>query len=1104
VGALIMTAFLILCISTLSLQASDTAKQVTINKENASLLEVFASIEQQTGYKFFYSNNQVDIDRKVTMRYKAVSVTRILNDLFRNTTVSFSFSGNYIVLTVPRAEIPPVGAAPAGADAASQSLPEGITPGLTTTMPMVNEPVTIRVAGTVRDETGATLPGVNVIEKGTNNGVTTGVDGAFVLNVTDGNAVLQFSFIGYETQEIVVGSQTAIDVNMTPDAKTLNEVVVIGYGTQTKEDMTGSVIAVSQKDFNKGQVTTPEQLISGKVAGVQIVSNGGAPGSGSQIRIRGGSSLNASNDPLIVVDGVPLDNAAVSGTANALSLINPNDIETFTVLKDASATAIYGSRASNGVIIITTKKGAEGDKLKVTFNSVLSVSDVTKTVDVLNGDQYREVVAKYATDSQKALVGTANTDWQDLIYRTAVSQDNNLSFSGAVKKLPYRLSVGYLNQDGIIKTSNMKRTTASLNLNPSLLDDHLKINLNVKGVLSKSRFADEGAIGAAVNMDPTQPVYSDNSALGGYFEFTDASGTPITLAPRNPLSLLEQRDATGESKRSIGNVQFDYSFHFLPELHANLNLGYDVSRSDGHTNLPATAATVYTTAGSHTQYAQNKRNVLLDFYLNYNHEFENIESRIDVTGGYSYQDFYRFEPSYAELTGNGTVLEQPAPYPLKTQNTLVSFFGRLNYTFKERYLLTATVRRDGSSRFSEDNRWGMFPSVAVAWRANREAFLSDVAFLSDLKVRLGYGVTGQQDIVGRDYPYLARYTTGQSTAMYPFGNQYYTTLRAEGYDPNIKWESTTTYNAGIDFGFFDNRVTGSVDVYTKKTKDLLSIIPPAAGTNLTNQILTNVGSIENKGVEAVLNFKIVDRKDFTFNFGVNATINKNEITNLSKTSEKNSVGILTGGIAGGTGNTVQVHTVGYPAYSFYVYKQVYDENGKPIEGAYVDRNGDGNISADDLYRYKAPNAKLYMGFNPQFTYKNWSLNMVMRASFNNYVYNNTASGAVYQNVNWSGYLLNIPTSVLKTNFVGAENVSYLLRSDYWVENASFLRMDNISLAYRFKRFMHEKVGLSLSANAQNVFVITDYSGLDPEVVGGIDNKFYPRPRVYSLGINLDF
>lgn len=1097
-----MTAFLLVCFSTFSLQALDTAKNVTINKDNASVLEVFSAIEQQTGYKFFYSNNQVDTERKVSIRYTAVSITRVLNDVFRDTPVSFRFSGNYIVLTVPKAEVSLPGVPGVAGEAVAPAAAESVASVAGASAAPAAE--TIRVTGVVKDETGATLPGVNVLEKGTTNGITTDVSGVFSLNVADGNSVLQFSFIGYETQEIVVGSQTTLDVAMVPDAQTLNEVVVIGYGTQKKEDMTGSVIAVSQKDFNKGQVTTPEQLISGKVAGVQIISNGGAPGAGSQIRIRGGSSLNASNDPLIVVDGVPLDNTAVSGTANALSLINPNDIETFTVLKDASATAIYGSRASNGVIIITTKKGAEG-KMKVNFSSVLSVSDVTKTVDVLNGDQYREVVNKYATsDSQKALLGTANTDWQDQIYRTAVSQDNNLSFSGSVKTLPYRLSVGYLNQDGIIKTSNMKRTTASLNLNPSLFDDHLKINLNIKGVLSKSRFADEAAIGAAVNMDPTQPVHVENQAFGGYFEFTDAAGNPIVLAPRNPLSLLEQRDATGESKRSIGNVQFDYSFHFLPELHANLNLGYDVSRSEGHTNLPATSASVYTTGGSHTQYAQNKRNSLLDFYLNYAHEFENIESRVDVTGGYSYQDFYRFEPSYAELTGSGSVLEPAAPNPLKTQNTLVSFFGRFNYTFKERYLLTATVRRDGSSRFSKDNRWGTFPSLAFAWRINRESFLSDVAFLTDLKLRLGYGVTGQQDIVGRDYPYLARYTTGQSTAMYEFGNQYYTTLRAEGYDPNIKWESTTTYNAGIDFGFFDDRVTGSVDYYTKKTDDLLSIIPPAAGTNLTNQILTNVGSIENTGIEAALNLKVVEREDFSFSFGVNATFNRNKITSLSKTSEKNSVGILTGGIAGGTGNTIQVHTVDYPAYSFYVYKQVYDEQGHPIEGAYVDRTGDGNISADDLYRYKSPNPKVYLGFTPKFTYKNWTLNMVMRASIGNYVYNNTASGAVYQNVNWSGYLLNIPSSVLKTNFVGASNVSYLLRSDYWVENASFVRMDNISLAYRFKRFMNEKVGLSLSANAQNVFVITDYSGLDPEVVGGIDNKFYPRPRIYSLGINLDF
>ncbi|HEY8917335.1 MAG TPA: SusC/RagA family TonB-linked outer membrane protein, partial [Chitinophaga sp.] len=753
------------------------------------------------------------------------------------------------------------------------------------------------ISGKVTDETGQPLPGATVFIKGTNQNTIAGPDGSFKLPVTNGNVTVVIRMIGYQPIErpFTISGALQQDFQLSADTRGLNEVVVVGYGTQKKSDLTGSITAISSKDFNKGTVTTPEQLITGRVAGVQISSNGGAPGAGSRIRIRGGSSLNASNDPLIVVDGVPLDNAEVKGTSNPLSFINPNDIETFNILKDASATAIYGSRASNGVIIITTKKGKVGDQLRVNFSTINSLSQKEGIVPVLSADQFRQVVNEHGTAAQKALLGTANTNWQDAIYRTAFSTDNNLNLSGAIRSLPYRVSVGFTNQDGILKTSSMRRQSASISLSPHLLDDHLKIDLNVRGAITNSRFADQEAINAAVAFDPTQPIHTNN-AFGNYFEWLDPTTNntaPNTLATRNPLSMLELKNDKGEVKRSLGNIAFDYKFHFLPELRANLNLGYDVSKTEGRTLVPANAGNLFNRGGKNMPYSQTRNNKLLDFYLNYAKDLKSISSRIDVTGGYSYQDFIRSEPTYADLNAKGDTINA-AGVPFKTQNTLVSFFGRLNYTLLDRYLLTVTVRRDGSSRFRQ--HWGTFPSAALAWRINQEAFLKNSKTISDLKLRIGYGVTGQQDFGGllTDYPYLPRYILSDPTAQYQFGNSYYLTLRPEGYDANIKWEETKTYNAGLDFGFLNNRISGSVDYYVKKTKDLLSVIPVAAGSNLTNQLLTNVGNIETKGIEFTLNATPISTKDFNWDAGFNFTYNNIKITNLTKVQDPKAQGIPIG------------------------------------------------------------------------------------------------------------------------------------------------------------------------------------------------------------------
>src|SRR5688572_1658618 len=949
------------------------------------------------------------------------------------------------------------------------------------------------ITGKVTDpKDGSPMAGVSVTAKGGSAGTQTNADGTFRISVSPSTTVLIFSFVGHDSQEVSIDGRSSIDVQLAASAGTLGEVVVTGYGTARKKDLTGSITTLTTKDFQKGPQTSPLQLIQGKAPGVQISTGNGMPGAGIYIRIRQGSSLNASNDPLIVVDGVPLETGNISGVANPLSLLNPNDIESMNILKDASATAIFGNRASNGVIIITTKRGNSG-RLKVSYNNNITMSTVTDGADVMNAEEFTALVNAQGTAAQKALLTTENTVWQDEIYRDAIAFDNNLSFTGGIKNFPYRLSLGYLNQDGILKTDNLQRGTMTLNINPKLMNNHLSIDINMKNSVSRSRFANQGAIGSAVFFDPTKTVYDPTKPqYGGYWEW-ELNGVPNTLAPKNPVSLLEQTHNVGNTVRSIGNIQIDYKFHFLPELRANLNLGYDRSKGSGTSKTLPTSASAYYNQGSESRYMQKRWNYLSDFYLNYQKNFD--KHRVDATLGYGWQDWTNYSPGFPTINGTGVI---PAGPPFKTQHTLLSLFSRVNHGFDDRYLLTASVRRDGSSRFSEDNRWGWFPAAAVAWRISRESFMRDSKTFSDLKLRLGWGITGQQDI-GSDYPYLARYSLSDSSGMYQFGSNYYLLLRPEGYDENIKWETTETYNAGLDVGLFNGRVNFSVDVYFKRTKDLLAVISVPAGSNLTNQILTNVGNIENKGLEFSVNATPVRTKDFTWDLSYNFTYNEREITNLSKIKDPNAIGNLVGGIGGGVGNTIQIHTVGYAPSTFYVYKQVYDQNGRPIEGLYVDLNKDGASNERDKYRYKNPQPQFYMGLSSQFAYKKWSLSFASRASFDNYMYNNfNSNSGTYQNFGFPNYLGNVSRDVLNTGFTVPR-----LWSDYYIENASFFKMDNINLGFNVGR-IGKTTTLRVSANVQNVFVITNYTGLDPEIPSGIDNNFYPRPRNYSIGFNLDF
>ena len=955
-----------------------------------------------------------------------------------------------------------------------------------------------KVTGHVVDDTNEPLIGASILVVGTSTGVITDLDGNFSIVVPSGATTLQISYVGYETMTVPIPDNNTVNVKMKSDSQVLSDVVVIGYGTTRKSDLTGSVSNVSSKDFNSGLISSPGQLINGKVSGVQIMSNSGSPTAGSTIRIRGGASLNASNDPLIVLDGVPLETGGISGNdGNFLALINPSDIESMTILKDASSTAIYGSRASNGVIIITTKKGST-DRMKVSFTTTNSIQTRTKLNDMLSREEFINVVNTQGSDAQKALLGNANTDWNDKIYHNAFGTDNNLSLSGRLaKNFPIRVSLGYYNQDGLVKTDNAERITGSVSLSPSFFDDHLKLNFNVKGSRNDNRFANSNAIWNAATWNPTIPVYSGNNTFGGYTEATDNVGQLVTGGTVNPLGALKQYKSTSRVSRVVGNFDVDYKMHFLPELKFHATLGYDYAKGQGNIYVPAEAAQYETTHGRDYKYGPQKNtNRLLTTYFNYNKYLDSWKSSIDATVGYDYQYWKSTSPQYSELSTLGEI--QSTTAASDERHVLLSYYARLNYTFDSRYMLTATMRRDGTSRFSKDNRWGTFPSVALAWRVSEEAFLKDNAVLSNLKLRASYGVTGQQDGIG-NYNYLPVYTASQSGAEAQFGNQYITTYRPEAYVSNLKWETTTAWNAGFDFGFLEDRITGSFDYYTRQTKDLLATVASPAGTNFDKNILTNVGNVDSQGIEVYLNASPIQSKNWNWDVSFNMTWQKMKVKNLSLVEGGAATNISAG--ASIDGQNVQVLSEGYEPYMFYVYKQLYDaETGKPIEGAYADLNNDGEINSGDLYRYKSPTPDFIFGFSTSLNYKKWTLSTSFRANVGNYVYNGMAMNTgAWETMSYNAFQLNnVHSSYLETGFQRRQHLS-----DYYVENGSFLKMDNLSLSYNFGRVCRW-LSLNASVMVQNVFCITKYSGVDPEVPSGMDSSFYPRPRTYSLSLGLEF
>ena len=993
----------------------------------------------------------------------------------------------------------------------------------------------IEVKGHVKDAQGEPIIGATVRVEGTQTATVSDFDGNFTLKANQG-ANITVSYLGF--QPTTVKAAHNLEITLKDDQTVLSDVVVIGYGRAKKNDLTGSVTAIRPDDKNHGLNVNAQDMISGKIAGVSVIAGDGTPGGGAQIRIRGGSSLNASNDPLIVIDGLAMDNYGVQGLANPLSMVNPNDIESFTVLKDASATAIYGSRASNGVIIITTKKGRNGQKPTFNYNGNISIANKKKTIEVLDGpglmsfikdlygedsDAYKEL-GYYDANGNKQY---ANTNWQDEIFQTAISTDHNITMSGGLKNMPYRVSLGYTNNQGIIKTSDFERYTANFSISPSLFKDHLKLNINGKGMIANNRYA-PGVVGSAIAMDPTKAVTSDYAVyqdyFGGYVQnFTSANYDGAAnwkytnKGTGNPVAALEQTNDRATSKTLMGNIEADYAIHGFEDLHLHMNAAMDLSTGKQNTDKQPNSAVAnyYGYTGWNTM---DTYNLQLSLYAQYMKDF-NKDNHFDIMAGYEWQHFHKQTDWYGHGTypaGNtkyaeGTKYDAPKEDQVtkyETENFLVSFFGRMNYTLMDRYMLTFTLRADGSSRFNwmkgnENQQWGYFPALALAWRMKEEGFLKHVDFLNDAKLRLGWGKTGQQEGIG-DYTYIPVFKPNtNSHALYPvLGDG--TTYRPQAYNAHLTWEKTTTWNAGLDLSFLNNRIEFNVDWYYRKTTDLINTVFVAAGSNFRNKVTSNIGSLHNTGFEFMTTVRPIQNKDWRWEVSYNFTYNHNEIDELIN-GVSDDYFVETGGGLTGTGGNIQAHTVGKPISSFHVYQQVYDQNGNPIPNTFVDRNGNGYLDSGDRYYYYKPAADVLMGLSSKLQYKQWDLGFSMRASLGNYLFNSAASGSsnvgagsVYTN----GNLSNQRVTSVERGFTNVSQQQYA--SDYFVENASFLKMDNITLGYSFDKLFGASINGRVYATVQNVFTITKYTGIDPEVASGVDGDIYPRPITTILGVSLNF
>ncbi|HEU0053669.1 MAG TPA: SusC/RagA family TonB-linked outer membrane protein [Longimicrobium sp.] len=968
-----------------------------------------------------------------------------------------------------------------------------------------------QISGTVTSAEGARpLPGATV-SIGAQYRTVTGPDGRYTLSVAPGTHRVSAGVIGHATvtlaTTVAAGGNATLDFSLPPEALALQGLVAIGYGEVQVRDRTGVVEAVTSDEFNTGRVVSPEQLIQGKVPGVQVIDSG-EPGGGINLRVRGGTSVTSSNEPLFVVDGVPLAvGGGISSGRNPLNFLNPSDIESFTVLKDAASTAIYGSRGANGVILIKTKSGSRSGP-RLVYEGSASTSRVTGEPDLLNAAQYRAAVQQYAPQNL-ALLGNASTDWRDAVQRDGTGQEQTLALSGARDATSYRLSVGYLDQQGVVRGSSTERISASLNYADRFFGDRLNVRAHVRGARTDDSFTPGGVLGAANAFAPTQPVRAPS---GDWYEYSDA------LGPNNPLAELAMVSEQGRAYRGVGNLEAEYRLPFLPDLRATVRAGFDVTDAERKNFYPRAlrAQVENSTFGTVNRSVPSQTSTVFDAFANYKRALDGIDSDIDVTAGYSFEtvdadsSFFQAQGLDSDLLGPngipGSELERT--YVLVRESRLASFFARVNYSLKDRYLLTLSMRRDGSSRFGPANQWGTFPAAAVAWRLSDEPFMERFGAISDLKLRASWGVNGNQTF--RDYLWVVSYRGANGQAQVQFGDDFVNPIRPSAVDPDIKWEETTSYNLGFDYGLFDNRVTGSLEYYVKDTDDLIFEVPVAAGTNLSNYVTTNIGSVRNRGLELSVNADVVDRGGFRWNVNFNASTNRNRLLQINPVAG-GSESILAGQISGGVGNLIQVLRPGVPVYSFYVYRHKRGADGKPL---YADENNDGVINEQDLYEdldgnhvinqddrapFHSPASTWSFGHTSSLGYRNFDLGFTLRAQLGNYVYNNVASNQGYYDAVKGNAPTNLHASVLKNGFVSPQYFS-----DVYVEDASYLRMDNLTLGYTFDG-LRQVDDLRLYGTVQNVFTLTGYSGVDPlSGLNGIDNNIYPRSRTFSLGVSLGF
>nr|WP_319272557.1 TonB-dependent receptor [uncultured Draconibacterium sp.] len=1085
--------FFLIFSSILAVSANSYSQNVklSLNYNNATVREVLSAVEKQSEFIFFYQDQNIDLNRQVSIHFTDRKIDELLDLLFEGTDNIYTINDRQVIIGLDETKL-------IKQEVESEEKQE-----------KAQQDTKKTIKGNVKDKNGLPLPGVSIVLKGTSTGITSDVDGNYKLEVPKNAETLVFSFIGMKSKEVIISDKEVINVTLEEDLMDIEEVVVIGYGQIRKSDVTGSVSSVKPDELNRGSVTKTTDLLVGKVAGLQITMPSGSPDSNGTIRIRQGASLNASNSPLIVVDGV---------AGESLSYINTEDIESINVLKDASSTAIYGSRGANGVIIVTTKKGAKtsnGQAVSPVFNyrGDFSVNQNTRFLDVYSPDEFRSEFLKRYPD-YGSLLGNSSTDWQDEIYRLGFTQKHTISATGALQHTPYRISIGYQNENGTIKNTSKEIATFALNASPSFFNEHLNADITLKETYTYLP-ASASPVEEAAFMDPTAPIYANypnNMGLGYYMFGADENGTEPSDVT-NPVASVDLARGHSRNYRTAVNLNLSYKIHGFEELTLTANLGYTAHDYKRNWNVLDNAPATWDNfggkgVGANGWNESNSEIMIREYYANYTKTFNEIHS-VNATVGHTYEKYYQsWEDSPTWLNNSDEVYEIGATGA--SERTLSSYFGRFNYSLDNKYLFTFTMRADASSRFAPETRWGYFPSGAFGWRLKEEEFLQDFEKLSNLKLRLSYGQTGQQDI-NNNYAYQASYRSSTDEARYRIGDEFYTTYRPNAFDRSIQWEVTSTYNAGLDWGFFDNRLYGTIDLYKRFTTNLLmEDVRVPAGSNFSDTLDQNIGEMKSYGAEFSLGAYLVRKTNIEWTFNANFAYNQSEITKLTAyEASPEDTYIKTGSI--GSSRYAQIHKVGNTPYTFFLAKQVYDDNNKPLDGVYYNPSYNPDEAGSEEFVYEDSNdankwdtgksslVPFYGGFSTAVVYKDWDFGMNGHFAFGQYVFWETACRASDESL-YDTYGLNPKNSIENTPEWSQEHRF----SDYWLHKGDYFKLDNVTAGYTFQKVFNDKSSLRLSMGIQNVFMITKYPGIDPEVYSGIDGSGYPRPRMFMFTANLKF